>query len=51
MSYKMYCDGCYLKEFGISGVGGYLLKGEETIFEFSEEITNNLYFKLHERFP
>ena len=50
MTYKMYSDGCHLKEFKVAGAGAYLTKNDETIFEISEVIENKSYHALHERF-
>ena len=50
MIYKIYSDGCHLGEFNVAGVGGYLLKDDTTVFEFSEQIKENIYYKIHERY-
>jgi len=50
MSYKIYSDGCYLTEFEVAGVGGYLLNNDATVFEFSEQIEEKAHHTVHERF-
>lgn len=49
MSYKIYSDGCHFKEFNAAGIGGYFLKDDETVFEFSEKIIEPKNFDIHER--
>ena len=50
MTYKIYSDGCHLAEFSVAGAGGYLLKDNATVFEFSEQIEESIYHEMHERF-
>lgn len=50
MSYKIYSDGCYIKEFNTAGVGGFIKAGDETVVEFSMEVQEQQYKELHERY-
>jgi ribonuclease HI len=48
MAYKLFTDGSHLMEFKVAGFGGYLLKDNETVFEFSEIIENPAFHTKHE---
>ena len=48
MTYKLFTDGAHLTEFNVAGIGGYLLKDDETVFEFSEIIEKSSFHTKHE---
>lgn len=51
MTYHLFTDGSYNPHLHISSIGGYVLNEEkETVFEFSEKLTQESLLKYHELF-
>jgi ribonuclease HI len=46
--HKLYTDGTYHSHIDCAGIGGYIRQEEETIFKFSEEISEEKYYNHHE---